>query len=93
MSCSQVGVLCLILPVPQSLALNSSSPSTTVPPGGDRAGSVPQHKFASSPPYFFFFKAEVVPGMIKPYPEWQYYDLKKQLNKSLQEFKKKKKLK
>lgn len=27
--------------------------------------------------------------MIKPYPEWQYYDLKKQLNKSLQEFKKK----
>lgn len=29
--------------------------------------------------------------MIKPYPEWQYYDLKKQLNKSLQELKKKKK--
>lgn len=29
--------------------------------------------------------------MIKPYLEWQYCDLKKQLNKSLQEFTKKKK--
>lgn len=31
--------------------------------------------------------------MIKPYLEWQYCDLKKQLNKSLQELKKKKKIK
>lgn len=79
MSYGQVRVQCLLPPAPQSLALNSSSPSSTVPPGVTELLLLSLNTSLPLLPhlFFFFFKAEVVPGMIKPYLEWQYCDLKK----------------
>lgn len=81
MSWSQGRVQCLLPPVPQSLALSSSSPSTTAPPGSDRApSSVHDLSLPLLPTPPFSLKAEVVLGMMKSYLEWQYCESRKQLN-------------